>query len=168
MFRQTSFLRFQLNKMNTPQISIGCSDLTIRISLLIPLKPSPVTSLALSGEGDGDEHHQPHQRSADRHDRRPATARGPEEEGDAAEGPVGWHPDAGPSQTHQHQPGSAAPLYPGEDLRPWTAHTPRADMEPTTKPALTGTLQWSSQPTDFDSECHRFLFFLNFILFLDS
>lgn len=120
------------------------------------------------GEGDGDEHHQPHQRPADRYDRRPATAWGPEEEGDAAEGPDRWHPDVGPSQTHQHQPGSAAPLYPGEDLTPRTPHTPRADGEPTTKPALTGTLQWGSQPTDFYSECHGFLFFLNIILFMDT
>lgn len=75
-------------------------------------------ALPQSGEGDGDEHHQPHQRPAGGHDRRPAPARGPEEEGYAAEGPAGWHADAGPSQTHQHQPGSAAPVYPGEDLTP--------------------------------------------------
>lgn len=68
------------------------------------------------GKGDRDEHHEPHQRPAGRHDRGPAAPRGPEEEGDAAEGPAGRHPDAGPGQTHQHQPGAAAPVYPGEDL----------------------------------------------------
>lgn len=75
------------------------------------------------GEGDSDEHHQPHQRPAGRHDRRPAAAWGPEEEGNAAEGPAGWNADAGPSQAHQYQPGSAAPLYPGEDLKRWTPHS---------------------------------------------
>lgn len=79
--------------------------------------PIIVFLIPLSGKGDSDEHHQPHQRLVGRHDRRPETPRGPEEEGDAAEGPAGCHTDAGPSQTHQHQPGAAAPLYPGEDLR---------------------------------------------------
>lgn len=69
------------------------------------------------GKGDRDEHHEPHQRPAGGHDRGPAPPRGPEEEGNAAEGPAGWHPDAGPGQTNQHQPGAAAPIYPGEDLR---------------------------------------------------
>lgn len=70
-----------------------------------------------SGKGDGDEHHQPHQRPPGRHGGGPAAARGPEEEGDAAQGPAGRHLDARPGQTHQHQPGSTAPLYPGEDLK---------------------------------------------------
>lgn len=69
-----------------------------------------------SGKGDRDEHHEPHQRPAGRHDRGPAAPGGPEEEGNAAEGPAGRHPDAGPGQTHQHQPGAAAPVHPGEDL----------------------------------------------------
>lgn len=75
-----------------------------------------------SGKGDGDEHHQPHQRPPGRHGGGPAAARGPEEEGDAAQGPAGRHLDARPGQTHQHQPGSTAPLYPGEDLKKKMEH----------------------------------------------
>lgn len=41
-------------------------------------------------------------------------------------------------------------------------------MESTTKPALIGTLQQSSQPTNLYSECHECLFFLNLILFMDT
>lgn len=81
---------------------------------------SLLASLPPTGEGDRDEHHQPHQRPAGGHDRRPAAARGPEEESDAAEGHAGRHPDAGPGQAHHHQPGPAARLHPGEDLRPQT------------------------------------------------
>lgn len=130
---------------------------------------SSVTQLWISpssGEGDSDEHHQPHQRPTGGHDRRPEAAGGPEEEGDATEGPAGRHPDVGPSQTNQHQPSSAASLHTGEDLTGHTTH--RADVQPTTKPALIGTLQWSSQPTDFYSECLGCYFFLNFIFFMDT
>lgn len=80
------------------------------------LIPEPVLTPVSLGKGDGYEHHQPHQRSAGRHDRGPTPARGPEEEGDAAEGPAGRHLDAGPGQTHQHQPSSAASFHPGENL----------------------------------------------------
>lgn len=125
----------------------------------------PVVS---SGKGDGDEHHEPHQRPAGGHDRGPASAGGPEEEGDAAEGPAGRHPDVGPGQTHQHQPGAAAPVYPGEDLSPRKPHGLGADTEATTTAALTGR-QTSDQnlvvlpQLDFVSGC-IILFYCKYVI----
>ena len=77
------------------------------------------------GEGVCPEHHQCQQGPLCRADRIPAPPGGPAQEGATAEGPPGLHNDAGPRQTHLHQPGPHPPLHSGETvIRPFIQERP--------------------------------------------
>jgi len=73
-------------------------------------------TLRVSGEGDGDDDHQPKQGPAGGPDRAPATARGPAEEGDAAEGSPRETPRLRHEETAIDQPGADASIHSGQTV----------------------------------------------------